>query len=104
MFKNESKEMDEISFKREIIKIVEIYLPEAKIYLFGSYARGDNKWGSDIDIALDAGRKLTLKELRDVKRLISALPMAQTVDVVCMHRIPEKMKANILREGVLWKS
>ncbi len=96
--------MKEIKFKREIIKIVEIYLSEAKIYLFGSYARGDNQWGSDIDIALDVGRKITLKELRDIQRLISALPMAQKVDVVCMHRIPEKMKENILREGIVWKS
>lgn len=92
-----------IKFKDEIIKIIEIFLPTAKIYLFGSYARGENRPGSDIDIALDAGRELTLKELSMVKNLISALPMAPTVDVVCMHRIPPTMKEIILKEGVVWK-
>lgn len=96
--------MNEIKYKNDIIKIIEIYFPDAKIYLFGSYARGDNRAGSDIDLAIDAGRRLTLEELRNPKRLIDALPMAQTFDLVCMHRIPDKMRENILREGVMWKS
>lgn len=95
--------MSEIRYKDLMIKIVEMFFPDAKIYLFGSYARGDNRAGSDIDIAIDAGRQLTLEELSMVSNQIAALPMSQTVDVVCMHRIPQEMKQNILREGVLWK-
>jgi len=95
--------MDEIKYKDLMIKIIEMFFPEAKIYLFGSYARGDNRWGSDIDIAIDAGRKLTLREKGMISSQLAALPMAQTVDVVCMHCIPEQMKQTILREGVVWK-
>jgi predicted nucleotidyltransferase len=95
--------MTQVPYKDIMIKIIEIFFPDAKIYLFGSYARGDNRAGSDIDIAIDVGRKLTLDELSMIKSLISALPMAQKVDVVCMHRIPEKMKDIILRDGKLWK-
>ncbi len=43
--------MDEIKYKDGMIKIIEIFFPHAKVYLFGSYARGTNKPGSDIDIA-----------------------------------------------------
>lgn len=96
--------MNEFKFKREIIKIIEIYFPNAKIYLFGSYARGDNRPGSDLDIAIDAGRPLTLQEIANPKRLIEALPMAQTVDVVCLHSIPAEMRSAILKEGILWKN
>lgn len=93
-----------IKFQEEMIKIIGIFFPQAKIYLFGSYARGTNKPGSDIDIAIDNEKKLTIHELSLIKNLISALPMAQTVDVVCMHTIPEKMKEIILKEGIIWKS
>ena len=37
-------------YKIKIIKIVEIFFPHAKIFLFGSYARGDYSTQSDIDI------------------------------------------------------
>jgi predicted nucleotidyltransferase len=95
--------MEEIKYKDVIIKIIEIYFPTAKIYLFGSYARGTNQWGSDIDIAIDVGRPLTLFELQDPARLIDALPMAQKVDLVDLNRVPDKMRQAILQEGVPWK-
>lgn len=40
--------------KEQIIKVIEIFFPEAKVYLFGSRARGDNSETFDIDIAIDA--------------------------------------------------
>lgn len=95
--------MTEIKRKDEMIKIIEIYFPDAKIYLFGSYARGDNRSSSDIDIAIDAGRRLTLEEIRNPWRLLDALPIAQTVDLVDINRVPEDMKQRILKEGVRWK-
>jgi predicted nucleotidyltransferase len=94
---------DFLQYKDVMIKIVEIYLPEAKIYLFGSMARGDDRWGSDVDIALDAGRRLTLEDLINVKRLLDALPIARKIDLVCVHRVPEEMRHNIEAEGIRWK-
>lgn len=90
--------------KEFIIKIVEMFHPDAKIYLFGSYARGTMRQGSDIDIAVDIGRKMTIREIQDPWRLIDALSIPQTVDIVDMHRIPETMKQVILKEGIVWKS
>ncbi len=60
--------------------------------------------GSDIDIAVDIGRKMTIREIQDPWRLIDALSIPQTVDIVDMHRIPETMKQVILKEGIVWKS
>jgi len=95
--------MHEIKQKEMIIKIIVMLIPEAQIYLFGSYARKEPKIGSDIDIAIDAGRRLTLDELKNAKRLIEALPISQGVDIVDFHRIPVKMRKSILAEGILWK-
>ena len=93
----------EIKYKDTIIKIIEIYLPHAKIYLFGSYARKTNKPGSDIDIALDADRRLTLEEIKNIKRLVDALPISQSIDLVDTNRVPPEMKEIILKEGIRWK-
>jgi uncharacterized protein len=95
--------MDEIKYKDVMIKIIEIFFPHAKVYLFGSYARGTNKPGSDIDIAIDAGRRLTLQELQLPALLLDALPMSQKIDLVDVNRVPPEMYQAILREGVAWK-
>lgn len=49
------------------------YSPNAKIYLFGSRARGTHKVTSDIDIALDAGRKLDMLELAQARNVLECL-------------------------------
>lgn len=96
--------MDEIKYKDTMIKIIHMFLPKAKIYLFGSYAQGTNRPGSDIDIAVDNGKQLTLEELKNIKRLIDALPISQKVDVVDLNRVPVEMRDAILRDGIIWKN
>lgn len=93
-----------IKHKDAIIKIVEIFFPKAKIYLFGSYARGDNKRGSDVDIAIDDGKPLPIVQQQQVKNMIECLNMIQNVDVVDFQSIPEKLRQAILKEGVVWKN
>ncbi|HLC06700.1 MAG TPA: nucleotidyltransferase domain-containing protein [Candidatus Babeliales bacterium] len=45
-------------YKNIIVPIILRYVPNAKIILYGSRARGDAKEGSDIDVALDTGSKI----------------------------------------------
>lgn len=93
----------EIKYKDTIIKIIEIYFPHAKIYLFGSYARKTQEPGSDIDIAIDATKRLTLEDITNIKRLVDALPMSQNIDLVDINRVPSHMKEIILKDGIRWK-
>jgi predicted nucleotidyltransferase len=90
--------------KEKIIKIIEIFFPDAKIYLFGSRARGDNTERSDIDIAIDAGRRISLTEKGQMLSMIDALNIPQKTDLVDINRAPEALKNNILKEGILWKN
>ena len=93
-----------IDHKDKIIKIIEMFYPKAKIYLFGSYARGDATRSSDIDIAIDNGEILDIITPQRIREMIDVLGLAQKVDVVDFHRAPEALRKNILKDGVLWKS
>lgn len=76
-----------IKEKDTIIKLLTALFPDAKIYLFGSRARGDYKTTSDIDLAIDSKAKLSSLDLVKAKNIIEALNIPQTVD-----------------EGILWKA
>lgn len=90
--------------KEKMIALLTALFPNAKIYLFGSYARGTQRETSDIDIAIDAGRKLSYLDLGTAKNVLAALYIPQKIDIVDMQRIPEEMKKIILKEGIVWKA
>lgn len=94
----------EIKDKDKIIKIIEIFFPNAKIYLFGSRARADHTITSDIDLAIDTGSPISMTQKGQIVSMIDALNIPQKVDVVDFHRIPQALKENILKEGILWKA
>jgi len=87
-----------------MIELLTVLFPAAQIYLFGSRARGDYTERSDIDIALNLGRKLEIREIARARGVLDGLNLPQKIDVVDMHSIPVDMKGFILKEGVLWKS
>lgn len=89
--------------KDKIIKVIEIFFPDAKIYLFGSRARNTHNERSDIDIAIDAGRPMTIIEKGQINSMIDALNIPQNTDIVDFNRVPQALKDNILKEGILWK-
>lgn len=95
--------MAELEHKSNIIKIITAFYPDAKIYLFGSYAKGTARQGSDIDIAIDTGKRLNLHERQFLWNLLDALPTVQNIDLIDMHAIPNDMKEEILTKGVIWK-
>jgi predicted nucleotidyltransferase len=87
-----------------MIKLLTVLFPKAKIYLYGSRARGDYKVGSDVDIAIDDKRELSIFELARAKNVLEGLNTIYTFDVIDLNSIPEKMKNIILKEGIVWKS
>jgi uncharacterized protein len=92
-----------IKNQEKMIKLLAVLFPESKIYLFGSRARGDYKVNSDIDIAIDIGRKITSLEIAEAQNIIEALNIPQTVDLVDLQAVPGEMKNVILKEAIVWK-
>lgn len=90
--------------KRKIIGVAQAVFPEAKIILYGSRARGDYKSNSDIDIAIDCGKKLERVDVGEVGEMLNASYIPYRFDVVDLHGISEEMRKNILREGMIWNN
>lgn len=90
-------------YKEQILKAIAYHFPDAKVILFGSRARGTNKPGSDVDLALDSGVPLKLSEIARARVTLENLPIALSMDIVDMHNIPDTLKAIIVREGIVWK-
>jgi len=91
-------------YKKMLLDIIVKKLPTARIILFGSRARGDNKEGSDIDIALDNGTKIDPRVIIDIKGLIEDSDLPLFCDVVDIHAISDSMREKILTGGVVWKN
>lgn len=86
-----------------IVKAVTYHFSQARIILFGSRARGTNKPGSDVDIAIDIGEPIKLRDMARMRVTMENLPLPLNVDIVDMHNIPVELRDVILKEGVEWK-
>ena len=65
-----------------------------RIYLFGSWARGEQKRSSDIDIAIEIS--VLREKLED-----STIP--RRVDIVDMNHAGQALCQRIRKEGIVWK-
>jgi len=93
----------EEKYKKKIIAVLSALFPSAKIYLFGSRARETHSKFSDIDIAVDAGKKLPRVDVGEARDMLRESNVPYKIDVVDLHGVSEDMKKMILKEGILWK-
>ena len=74
---------------------------DVRVYLFGSWARGEQKMSSDIDIAIDSRDDISYEITLLRERLEEST--IRHVDVVDMHHAGAALCRRIREEGVLWK-
>jgi uncharacterized protein len=87
--------------RRLVQDIVRAYLPQGtKAWVFGSRATGRARRYSDLDLAIDAGRPLTLDELAELSEAFSDSDLPYRVDVVDWHNIDERWRETIIAERV----
>lgn len=89
--------------KRKIIAVITALIPEAKIYLFGSRARGYYNNGSDVDLALDTGQRIQKIRLGEVRDLLNNLSVGYFFDVVDFNKANPEFREEIERGKVIWK-
>lgn len=90
-------------YKTKIIRVLSALFPEATIYLFGSRAQGTHRPGSDVDIALDAGKKLNRFDVGEARNMLNNSNIPYQFDIVDLQNVSDEMKNIILREGIVWK-
>lgn len=91
------------SYKAIIVPIIRKYLPDAKIILYGSRARGDFRNGSDIDIALDMGCKIERLTISKIVGDLEESRLPIDFDIVDLWSVSEDMQKEISKDGVTWK-
>ncbi len=67
--------------------------------LFGSYARGEPKQGSDVDLLVDILRPISLFELIGAEIYLSQI-LGVNVDLIPKRDVREELRESILKEAV----
>lgn len=73
-----------------------------KIYLFGSWARGEATHLSDIDVAIEPHATLPRGTLARLRERLEESHVPYRVDVVDLTRTTPEFRRRVLAEGVLW--
>jgi predicted nucleotidyltransferase len=78
----------------------------AQVYLFGSWARSEEKRSSDIDVAIefhteDQLNQITLMNIRDALEE-STIPFK--VDIVHLNAADDIIARKVRTEGILWRN
>jgi len=76
----------------------------ANIYLFGSWARGNARHSSDVDIAVEGMAGDISAKIAALREDLEESTIPYQVDVVDMSRASEVLCEEIRREGILWKN
>jgi predicted nucleotidyltransferase len=85
--------------KKKILPILEDYRVK-KIGLFGSYARGEIKENSDIDILIEIEKDISLLDFVGLKQEIEEA-LGEKVDLVEYDKIKPLLRERILNERVV---
>lgn len=73
-----------------------------RIYLFGSWARGEQKRSSDIDIAIEGNKDISY-EITLLREKLEESTIPRRIDVVDMHHAGKTLCQRIRKEGIVWK-
>lgn len=71
------------------------YVKNGRVMAFGSRCKGTHKEYSDLDLAIDINRKMTLKELGDIKEAFEESTLNYRVDVLDYNGISAEFRAVI---------
>ena len=86
------------AIKKKIIPILKAYRIK-KAGIFGSFARGENKKKSDVDILAEIGKKYSLLDVIGIKLQLEKA-VKKKVDLVEYELIRKEIKDNILNDEI----
>lgn len=91
--------------ENEINIILKNHIYEGEVYIFGSRVSGNNKKFSDIDLAVNINRKLSLSEISAIKDDFDESDLIYTADIIDYNSISEEFK-NIIdsNKKIIYKS
>lgn len=95
--------MDEVLDKVRQMLLNELNATSSRIYLFGSWARGEQRRSSDIDIAVEHQGTITPSQFAAVRERLEESHIPYRVDVVDLTKAGDDLIKKVRAEGILWK-
>jgi len=89
-------------YREIIVPIVVKYLPDAKIILFGSRARDDERPSSNIDIALDVGHEIDDETMSYIRNDIQESELPIECTIVDFNAVSATIQETILEDAITW--
>lgn len=87
--------------RRLVLDILRAHLPHhTKTWVFGSRVTGRARRYSDLDLVIDAGRRLTLDEIAELAEAFSDCDLPYKVDLVDWQDIDDRWRQTIAAERV----
>jgi len=75
----------------------------AAVYLFGSFARGEEKPTSDIDVAIRCEPPLSPETWSDLRAALNAAGVPREVELVEITEGDAALISRVQREGIVWR-
>ena len=86
-----------------VSRILRELLPgDTRVWVFGSRATAKARPASDLDLAVDVGRALTLQEAGQLADAFDEAPLPWRVDVVDIWHVDAGFKAIVERDRIEW--
>jgi len=92
-----------LKYRDIIVPIVIKHAPTVRIILYGSRARLDAREGSDVDIALDAGKKIDKLIMNKIIDNLEESRLPICFDIVDFASVSQDMQKEIMKDGIIWK-
>ncbi|WP_342303808.1 nucleotidyltransferase domain-containing protein [Methanolobus sp. ZRKC5] len=101
---NNSSSVFEASIQKVKTAVLEVFENEdVRIILFGSRARGNAHYTSDIDIGILPSGKCDRKKITVLRADLEEMNIPYTVDLVDLSIVSEDFRQKVLDEGEVWK-
>lgn len=92
--------MDKRTVLREAIKIIRRYLGEEyRLYLFGSWAKGEARETSDFDIGILGETEVSWSIMTKINSEIRGIQTLRKIDVVDLNATSERFRNSALRSA-----
>ena len=97
-----------LEHEKNLLQVKELVVNElsdydAQVYLFGSWARGEQKRTSDVDIGIQHDGEIVPSVFMHIRFLLEESTIPYRVDVVDLLHAGEVLVEKVKKEGILWK-
>ena len=76
----------------------------ASVFLFGSWARGEQRRSSDVDVAIEYHGRSNRQKIARLREALGESTIPYRVDVVDMQEASAALAKEIRKDGIVWKA